>query len=550
MSNKIVAFFFLLMAGAASALGKTGTDPGAPAGVGDFVAGNAAVAAEVNKQINILYKALNDGTNSINIDGWTNGSGNLGYTGGNFGIGLAPTANTRLTVHGTKNTLHQLIGDSASATGAPNTDVFAAVGFYGNGIKHAQVHFRPTLGNGTLVFGGSTSAANVVNVGQSLDMLFSPNGGNVGIGVISLTSGAKLEVGGSAYLNGANGIIDTSLTAEPSLTSTGVVLKATAAKPYMVAKLGTATTGSAFYVTDSSTTSILTVRGDGYVGVGTSSPSSPFEVASTGSVKGITNSQFSSDGQAPLLILRKARGTPAAPTAVLSSDPLGSLAGYGYDGSTFSNGGNIRFYASENWSGTANGTFITFSNTAAGATALSERMRIDDNGRVGIGVTIPGEKLEVGGCIKHNNGTLGTACVSDARLKKDIEDLRYADALAKTLRLSPRRYRYQKDQQGLYLGFIAQEVEAFAPEFVGVRSDGYKTLDYTGIQMLQLQALQELKREKDEQIRALEKRAATADARAAKFERLLAEESNARKQQEIRLARLEQTLQKQVVAQR
>ena len=43
-----------------------------------------------------------------------------------------------------------------------------------------------------------------------------------------------------------------------------------------------------------------------------------------------------------------------------------------------------------------------------------------------------------------------------------------------------------------YLGFVAQDIEKIAPELVGTNKEGFKTLDYTRIQWMQFQAIQEL----------------------------------------------------------
>ncbi|MFO1471569.1 MAG: tail fiber domain-containing protein [Turneriella sp.] len=509
MSNKIVAFFFLLMAGAASALGKTGTDPGAPAGVGDFVAGNAAVAAEVNKQINILYKALNDGTNSINIDGWTNGSGNLGYTGGNFGIGLAPTANTRLTIHGTKNTLHQLIGDSASATGAPNTDVFAAMAFYGNGIKHAQIHFRPTLGNGTLVLGGSTSAANVLGVGQSLDIALAPNGGNVGIG--TMPTGNKLDVSGTI------GATNMNVTSSNAGWNSQFVNSAIGGNGVYVA--GGNATAPAFQVDNYNASAILfRVHGNGEVGVG-ATPSSLTRFQSTfpsGVDRGVLS--YSSNTTAANQTLYAAQYDAAINNQV---DYFIAKAGTGASGSGSTGTIMVRIRG-DGYSQFTNGTNTCTINTA----------------------------------------TSNMACSSDERLKTQVAPI--SDALAKLGKV--RGVRFQWKASGLSsIGLLAQDVESVFPQAVTIDDRGMKMVAHNAMLGPIIAGINQLKSEKDTQVLALEKRAteaeqryaaglrqaqsdrelanrdkAAADARIAALEKRLNEELMARKQQDIRLAQLEQ----------
>ena len=92
-----------------------------------------------------------------------------------------------------------------------------------------------------------------------------------------------------------------------------------------------------------------------------------------------------------------AGGTKASPTATTSSSGLAVWGGVGYDATTGWGNGNgtsssrIVFTAAENFTNTAQGSYITFDTTPAGSTVTSraERMRIDSSGNVGIGTTSP-----------------------------------------------------------------------------------------------------------------------------------------------------------------
>jgi hypothetical protein len=99
--------------------------------------------------------------------------------------------------------------------------------------------------------------------------------------------------------------------------------------------------------------------------------------------------------------------------------PLTLLNGAYSDNST-----NIIRFNSMNQSGTSQNAYVgTVSNTAnytptivlgqqTGATAYTERLRIDSAGNVGIGTTAPSEKLEVNGNIKGTQLCIGTDCRS------------------------------------------------------------------------------------------------------------------------------------------
>ena len=109
----------------------------------------------------------------------------------------------------------------------------------------------------------------------------------------------------------------------------------------------------------------------------------------------IDNITLQSSSQ-PNLIGKKHNGTLAAPTNVDDGNDLLSIQAAGYANNTFTGArGAIRFEASQNWNVNNNGTRIKFLNTSNGSTNLTERMIINQNGNVGIGVNSPDYKLEI-----------------------------------------------------------------------------------------------------------------------------------------------------------
>jgi FtsZ-binding cell division protein ZapB len=115
-----------------------------------------------------------------------------------------------------------------------------------------------------------------------------------------------------------------------------------------------------------------------------------------------------SSSEGPIFGGYRAMGSKAGMTNVTSGKGLLSLIGYGYDGSNWSANStspSISLESSEIWSGTAKGSRITFGTTANTTTASTERMRIDHNGRVGIGVTSPTSLLEVNGTLSAGAST-------------------------------------------------------------------------------------------------------------------------------------------------
>lgn len=93
----------------------------------------------------------------------------------------------------------------------------------------------------------------------------------------------------------------------------------------------------------------------------------------------------------PYIALTKTRGTAASPTEVSSGDDLGIIDFIGYDGATYRSAATIQAQADGTWTDggdtTDNPGRLVFSTTADGASSPTERMRIDNAGRIGIGKT-------------------------------------------------------------------------------------------------------------------------------------------------------------------
>jgi hypothetical protein len=139
------------------------------------------------------------------------------------------------------------------------------------------------------------------------------------------------------------------------------------------------------------------VSSGGNIGMGTTSPGAPLEVSNA--IAGNTGTIFStthSDTAASGVLGRRARGTGAAPTAVLNGDALALFAGRGHTGAGFGIGqGGMRVAAAEDWTATAQGTAVQFQTTPLGSTTPINRMRLDPSGNLGIGVFSPSAAVEV-----------------------------------------------------------------------------------------------------------------------------------------------------------
>ena len=101
------------------------------------------------------------------------------------------------------------------------------------------------------------------------------------------------------------------------------------------------------------------------------------------------------------------------------------------------------------------------SGTAGNAITYATRMTIKQGGKVGIGTTTPGEKLEVAGTIE----CIALVETSDARLKKNIKDI-VGSSTAKLLNLRPSKWDWIDESKGSKIGFVAQDLELVIPEAV------------------------------------------------------------------------------------
>jgi hypothetical protein len=127
------------------------------------------------------------------------------------------------------------------------------------------------------------------------------------------------------------------------------------------------------------------------LGVRTLVPECTLDVVSTGTsnTRGIQGSHYdNTTAFSPSKIIgRRARGTEAAPLAVLSGDALASFNGRGRKTTAWSDTvGGYYVSANENWTDAATGTFLSFRGVTDGTTTVSEWMRVSQ-GNVSIGTT-------------------------------------------------------------------------------------------------------------------------------------------------------------------
>lgn len=118
---------------------------------------------------------------------------------------------------------------------------------------------------------------------------------------------------------------------------------------------------------------------------------------------------------------------------------------------------------------------------------------VDNNGNMAIGgVVNSAYKLYVYGKLKSD----GITEMSDRRLKQDIETL--SSSLYKIQQLRGVNYNWRKEnnigvefEEGIQVGLIAQEVETVFPELVDTDDQGYKSVEYSKLVAVLIEALKE-----------------------------------------------------------
>lgn len=267
------------------------------------------------------------------------------------------------------------IGTSSNAS-----NVYAMT--FANGTANSANAYATTVGAASNTW-ANTKLANTSGVSFA-GSLFFPTG-NVGIGITAPTSNlhvvgnanvsTNLRVGGNVSFDNIDSVrlwepaantltIHTASTERVRVDSNGNVA------------IGTTTSGEPLTVSRNTTNNSSSVL------VGT--------VARFIGQDGVQGRVIlDAYGAATNMTFRHASGTAASPTATTSGSVIMGLNGFGYGTTGYTTLTKASFYAfaTENWTDTAQGTYLSFGTTAGGSVTHAEKMRIDANGNVGIGVT-------------------------------------------------------------------------------------------------------------------------------------------------------------------
>jgi hypothetical protein len=201
------------------------------------------------------------------------------------------------------------------------------------------------------------------------------------------------------------------------------------------------------------------------------------------------------------LIFNKSRGASVGTRGVVAAnDGLGEIAFAGDDGTNFILGARIEAGVDGTPGANDMPTRLMFSTTADGASAPTERMRIDSAGNTYIKV------MQVGGTANvHWSSSAGQLFVtsSSLRFKNSVEE--YDKGLAEVMQMQPKYFVYNQEPSGKKrAGFIAEDfhdlgLTEYVEYWKGEEGEDLPSeIGYSNMVAILVKAIQELKAEVDD----------------------------------------------------
>jgi hypothetical protein len=238
-----------------------------------------------------------------------------------------------------------------------------------------------------------------------------------------------------------------------------------------------------FRIRPGAPTSTIDIAATGFVGVGTANPQRKMHiVGAAGPVPGFPASAL---GAADSLLIDNNGNTNVS--VITSAAGNGTLR-FVRDSSPMMNG----------WV-----TYVHSVDAMSFGTASAEHLRIDSQGRIGLGgVAVPAYPIE------HSSGahlTAGGAWInaSSCEFKQDIEQLGSREAMKALTELDPVKYVYKADPTERHVGFIAEDV----PKLVATGDrKGLSALDIVAVLTKVVQDQQKTIDQLQQRLDALEKR--------------------------------------------
>lgn len=418
---------------------------------------------------------------------WTAGGGNVYRASGNVGIGTSTP--------GFPLNFGNVLGGKISLWGQSGNT-------FGFGIQNSLLQIHTDGVGSDVAFGYGSSAA-------MTETMRVRGNGQVGIGTSTINGNARLQVAGGSIMPSAGDSPAAGIYFPPDPGGGGLD---TAYLRYYP-RSGEACTLE-LGISNDADDHIALMPGSGNVGVGTITPAVKFDVVGrmrvdNGIAAAPANGTFGSSGTRITLWPGSATSTPF---------------GFGIDGGTL-------------WSGVPSGnTFQWYNGTVSkmrlqgdgalhlqdGVTGSGARLRVNTGGYSDVAVSMRSLSTDnhilnlddSGGNIRfifRNDGTPfrtgGTtwAIWSDARLKQKVDNLQ--GSLDQLLKLRSVNFEYKDGERygkGMQRGFLAQEVEKVFPDWIHEAPDGMMAVECKGFEALTVEALRELRAEKDEEIKRLD----------------------------------------------
>jgi hypothetical protein len=303
---------------------------------------------------------------------------------GNVGIGTS-APDTKLTVQG-PTAQSSFTGSTYGAVvlrGAATTTNYTNLDFAGSStFTIARIGALFGASGSSLQFGTSNNyASGITNTAMTID----PSG-NVGVGINNSGAYGKFGVSGSSYQ---------ALFALSSDASGAVGILA--ANGSNEVRTGSATNHPLALYTNN--TEKVRIDTSGNLGIGTSTPSTYGILATIGNINNLATALGTADAATVSILNNNVGGLGTRASLSMNIAGLGKSVITGYY-AAFNAGGDI-------------GTGMQFGTQTNAAGGTVERMRINQNGNVGIGTSTPDALLSVNGIASFGDGAAATPSIAN-----------------------------------------------------------------------------------------------------------------------------------------